>query len=39
MMPFSAFLIQFSVEFSIMVYLYRNNLTGSAIISAHFFTA
>ena len=36
MMTFSLFLITFSVEFSIMGYLYRNNLTVSVIISARF---
>ena len=39
MMPYSAFLITFSVEFSIMGYLYGNNLTLSEIISVHLFTA
>ena len=39
MMPFATFLIPFSVEFSIMGYVYGNNLTVTAIISAHFFTA
>ena len=38
-MPFSAFLVRFSVEFSIMGYLYGDNWTVSEIISAHFFTA
>ena len=36
MMPFDAFLIRFSVEFSIMGYLYGNNWIVSAIISARF---
>ena len=37
MMPFVTVMIPFSVEFSIMGYLYGNNLTVSAIISARFF--